>query len=66
MAGNKLGGAKTRDTNKRKWGENFYREIGKRGGRAKVPKGFAVTGLASSAGKIGGMKSRRTSAKQTT
>lgn len=66
MAGTKSGGAKTRDTNKRKHGQDFYSRVGAIGGRAKVPKGFAISGLARTAGKIGGTKSRRKSVKQTT
>lgn len=43
---------------------DFYKKIGREGGLAKVPKGFAVNpGLASRAGKIGGKRSRRGKAK---
>ena len=35
------------------------REAGSKGGKAKVPKGFAISGKASEAGKIGGKISRR-------
>jgi general stress protein YciG len=42
MAGNVLGGKKAAQTNKAKYGENYYKEIGSLGGKAKVPKGFAL------------------------
>ena len=59
MPGTKEGGAKAAATSKLRYGDNFYGVIGSKGGKAKVPKGFAVTGLASKAGKIGGRKSRK-------
>jgi hypothetical protein len=34
-------------------------ERGRKGGQAKVPKGFAISGKASEAGRIGGARSRR-------
>lgn len=47
MAGNKEGGAKSHATLKRKLGEAGYRlhmaRVGKKGGEAKVPKGFHMT-----------------------
>ena len=42
MAGTLLGGKRASETNKRKYGEDFYRNIGRMGGVAKVPKGFAL------------------------
>ncbi len=42
MAGTKAGGQKTKATNKAKYGDDFYQNIGKVGGKAKVPKGFAL------------------------
>lgn len=38
----------------------FMQEVGAKGGSKKVPKGFALSGKASSAGKKGGHISRRT------
>lgn len=62
MAGTKIGGQRAAATNKAKHGENFYREIGARGGAKKSPlKGFGANReLARRAGAIGGAKSRRT------
>lgn len=37
------GGIKTRDTNIRKYGEDYYARIGAIGGSRKVRKGFAVS-----------------------
>lgn len=42
MSGTKAGGQKIKETNLRKYGKNYYKEIGRKGGKAKVPKGFAV------------------------
>ena len=42
MAGTTIGGAKCAKTNKAKYGENYYKNIGSIGGKAKVPKGFAL------------------------
>lgn len=52
------GSLKTAMTNKKNQGSDFYKKLGKLGGLAKVPKGFAVSGLASMAGKRG-VESRR-------
>lgn len=41
MANNKLGGAKTAKTNKRKYGRNYYKEIGALGGKVGRTGGFA-------------------------
>ena len=60
MAGTRIGAAKAAQTNKKVHGENFYKEIGKRGGMVRTKKGFAVTGLAAEAGARGGRKSKRT------
>lgn len=60
MAGTKLGGKNAADTNKAKYGDDFYKLIGSKGGAAKVPKGFALNReLASKAGAKGGRISRR-------
>lgn len=54
MAGNREGGIKTRDKHLA-INPNFYQEIGSIGGKAKVPKGFAVNReLARTAGMLGG------------
>lgn len=61
MSGTAAGGRKARDTNLAD-NPNYYREIGGRGGRATYDgkKGFASNReLASRAGRIGGLKSRR-------
>lgn len=42
MPGTKVGGAKASATNKQLYGAEFYKTIGRMGGLAKVPKGFAV------------------------
>ena len=60
MSGTKAGGQKTAETNKLKYGNDYYRRIGKIGGSRRVVKGFATNPeLASRAGKIGGRISRR-------
>lgn len=74
MAGTKAGGLKTAVTNRLIHGDNFYREIGRKGGKAGRTGGFASTkpgpdGLtgwerARIAGAIGGRKSRRGPAKK--
>lgn len=62
MAGTKAGGAKAAQTNKAKYGDDFYINIGSTGGKAKVPKGFAKMSPEKlrEAGIKGGKKSRRT------
>lgn len=60
MAGTKEGGRKAAKTNKEKYGETFYAEIGAKGGRNGHTGGFASNRvLASIAGRKGGLKSRR-------
>jgi hypothetical protein len=61
MAGTKSGGIKARDSNKKRWGEDYYKRIGKSGGAVKgVKKGFALDpGKAVLAGAVGGRISRR-------
>ena len=61
MSGTIEGGRAAAETNVKKYGEDFYRNIGAKGGKAKVPKGFALNKeLAASAGRLGGQISRRT------
>lgn len=60
MAGNKTGGAKAAATNKQKYGESFYADIGRKGGKLGKTGGFFVNrDLASTAGRKGGLISRR-------
>lgn len=64
MPGNKIGGRKAANTNKLKYGENFYARIGAKGGRNGHTGGFASNpALARIAGAKGGKKSRRTGVK---
>lgn len=63
MPGNKIGGLKARETNFKKYGKEFYRIIGSKGGQQKPskPRGFAANPeLARAAGAKGGRISRRT------
>ena len=60
MSGNREGGIKAARTNREKYGENFYAEIGAKGGRNGHTGGFAANrALARIAGSNGGKKSRR-------
>lgn len=61
MSGTHIGGKKTVQTNIKKYGQNFYKEIGKKGGSVKVPKGFAVMSpeKRSQCGSIGGRISKK-------
>jgi len=64
MAGTVIGGIKAAQTNKAKHGEDFYREIGAKGGKSGKAqgtiKGFAADpNRARWAGALGGKKSRR-------
>lgn len=65
IAGTKIGGRKAAATNKAKYGDDFYKVQGAKGGKKGAAdgaiKGFAANRkLASIAGAIGGKKSRRT------
>ena len=71
MAGTKVGGLRAAETNKRKYGEDFYARIGAKGGANGHTGGFATidpkTGLhtlAITAGRKGGLISRRGGAKK--
>lgn len=65
MPGNKAGGIKARDTNKARYGEDFYQRIGQIGGRKGTTGGFwANRELARIAGTKGGKVSRRGKAKK--
>lgn len=60
MSGTKAGGQKASATNKKKYGEDFYANIGRKGGQAGHTGGFAANPeLARIAGAKGGAKSRR-------
>jgi general stress protein YciG len=61
MAGTKAGGEAAAATNKSKYGSDFYRKIGSKGGKLGHTGGFyANRELARRAGTIGGQISRRT------
>lgn len=60
MAGTISGGAKARDTNRKKYGKDFYARIGAMGGKMGHTGGFyANRDLARKAGAKGGRISRR-------
>lgn len=60
MAGTKAGGLAAAATNKQKYGKDFYAKIGAQGGKKGKTGGFyADRELASRAGRLGGIKSRR-------
>lgn len=60
MAGTKAGGKKAAATNKKLYGKDFYKKMGKKGGKAGHTGGFyANPKLAREAGKKGGMISSR-------
>ena len=61
MPGTKTGGLKARETNLKKYGKEFYRIIGSKGGQNGHTGGFASNpALARTAGAKGGRISRRT------
>ena len=65
MAGPKAGGQKAANTNKAKYGKDFYAEIGLKGGRNGHTGGFAANPeLAKIAGAKGGRISKRGKAKK--
>jgi general stress protein YciG len=64
MPGTKLGGLKAAETNKIKYGPDFYRNIGRKGGTNGHSGGFAANPtLARLAGAKGGRLSKRGPAK---
>lgn len=64
MAGTKAGGIKAAKTNLKKYGLDFYKRIGHKGGQNGHTGGFAANpALASIAGRKGGRISRRGKAK---
>jgi hypothetical protein len=65
MAGNKAGGLKAAKTNKERYGEDWYKKIGKIGGHNGHTGGFAANPqLAKIAGMKGGRISKRGPAKK--
>lgn len=65
MVMTKAGGPKVRKTIEEKYGKDFWREIGRKGGKACGMKGFALNPeLAREAGKKGGRISKRGKAKR--
>lgn len=69
MGGTLVGGKAAAETNKKRHGDDFYRKIGSKGGKAlsSHPKGFAANrDLARIAGKKGGQISRRRKSKLST
>jgi|DEB19_MinimDraft_3_1074340.scaffolds.fasta_scaffold168364_1 hypothetical protein len=67
MAGTQIGGLRARDTNLKKYGKDFYRKAGSKGGKVSRGGGFAYgeqgKKLAQIAGSLGGKKSRRGASK---
>lgn len=61
MSGTLDGGKRTAETNKAKYGADFYKRIGAMGGKKLVPKGFATMDKArvSKIGRKGGKISKR-------
>lgn len=68
MAGNREGGFKTRDTNMKRHGKDFYRKMGRAGGLAPHPEGRGFQLMdekkRSEAGRKGGKTSKRGKAKR--
>jgi general stress protein YciG len=64
MAGTKVGGQKTAATNKRKYGPDYYAELGALGGKKSSGPFRYNRELASRAGRLGGLASRRGKSKK--
>lgn len=65
MAGSRAGSIKAAEANKKRYGKDFYRNIGRIGGRNGHTGGFAANPeLAKRAGAIGGKISKRGKAKK--
>lgn len=62
MSGNRLGGLRAAATNKARYGEDYYKRLGRVGGRISRAGGFAKDReLARAAGRKGGLASHRCS-----
>lgn len=60
MSGTREGGVRAAETNKSRYGKDFYRKIGAVGGKKSTTGGFAANPeLAREAGRKGGKKSKR-------
>jgi general stress protein YciG len=60
MVGTREGGIKAAATNKQRYGEDFYMNIGRKGGQISRGGPFTrIPGFAKAMGSIGGRKSRR-------
>lgn len=66
MSGTLAGGKKAAKTNMERYGKDFYKEIGRRGGRNGHIGGFNDRELARIAGAKGGRISKRGKAKRST
>lgn len=65
MAGTKAGGKKAAETNRKEYGDEFYINIGRKGGQNGHTGGFASNPeLAKIAGRKGGLISKRGKAKK--
>lgn len=66
MGGTKVGGIKAAITNRARYGEDYYKKLGKKGGSTMgVMKGFAANPeLAKIAGRKGGLTPKRGRAKR--
>lgn len=65
MSGTKIGGQKASATNRARYGEDWYAQIGRKGGKVGGLKGFAKNPeLAKIAGQKGGQISKRGPAKK--
>jgi general stress protein YciG len=64
MSGTVDGGRKAAATNKQRYGQSFYKLLGRKGGMISRGGGFAMNHeLAAEAGRRGGQASRRTARK---
>lgn len=58
MAGTRIGGLKSKEKNKKLYGDDFYKKIGHKGGKISKGGGFAGNPTyASKMGKLGGKRS---------
>ena len=65
MPGTTRGGLRAAKTNKQRYGQDFYEKIGRAGGKISHGGGFTNNpDLAREAGRIGGLRSRRSKAQQ--